>query len=243
MSDLYTELADLYDVVFEWNVEDEVAWLAERLGAGCRTVLEPGCGSGRMFAALERRGLVVTGIDASPAMVARARGRGTSATVVLADMIDFDIGVFDGAICPINTLGHLAHAELATHLRAMSRALVPGARYLVQLGVGAPVGEASRWEVERDGQHVRAHWTVESRDAVAGTESHRSRFEVLEGDRAGEAHEQVHEMSFWTTETWTAVVAESPFEWAAVYDGTSPGRPRVDFTATGGLLWHELARR
>jgi SAM-dependent methyltransferase len=242
VSDLYTTLADLYDTVFEWDIEEEADWLVARLGDGCRTVLEPGCGSGRMFAALERRGLAVTGIDLSPAMVARARARGTKASVVLADMTDFDVGVFDGAICPINTLGHLTHADLAAHLRAMARALAPGARYLVQLGIDAPLGEASRWEVEREGQHVRASWTVESRDVSAGTELHRSLFAVLAGPRVGEEHDQVHEMSFWTAETWGAAVAASPLEWVAVYDGTAPGRPRVDFAATGGLLWHELAR-
>jgi SAM-dependent methyltransferase len=242
VSDLYTTLADLYDTVFDWDIESEADWIVERLGVGCRTVLEPGCGSGRMFAALERRGLAVTGIDISPAMVARARARGTNATVVLADMTDFDLGVFDGAVCPINTLGHLSHSALVAHLDAMSRALAPGASYLVQLAVDAPVGEASRWEVERDGQHVRALWSVESRDTSAGVEWHRSLFEVLEGPRAGEVHEQVHPMSFWTPETWGAVVGASPLEWTAVYDGTSPARPRMDFTATGGLLWHELRR-
>ena len=242
MSDLYTTLADLYDTVFDWDIESEADWIAERLGAGCRTVLEPGCGSGRMFAALERRGLAVTGIDLSPAMVSRARARGTNATVVRADMTDFDLGVFDGAVCPINTLGHLSRSELVSHLDAMSRALAPGASYLVQLAIDAPVGEASRWEVERDGQHVRGLWSVESRDANAGVEWHRSLFEVLEGPRAGEVHEQVHAMSFWTAETWDAVVRASPLEWTAVYDGASPARPRVDFTATGGLLWHELLR-
>ena len=89
---------------------------------------------------------------------------------------------------------------------------------------------------------MRAQWSVESRDANTGVELHHSLFEVLEGPRAGEVHTQVHEMSFWTTKTWGAAVAASPFEWTAVYDGTSPGRPRLEFTATGGLLWHELVR-
>ena len=240
MSDLYTDLADLYDVVFDWEIEEEVDWLVERLGPGCRTVLEPGCGSGRMFGPLVRRGLVVTGLDLSPAMVARARARG-DATVVLADMRDFDLGVFDGAVCPINTLGHLSPADLAAHLVAMARALRPAGRYLVQLALGADVGGASRWEVERNGARVRAEWVVEERDLARGTEVHRSTFEVLSGPRAGEVHEQLHEMTFWTPETWAAAIAASPFEWAAVYEGV--GRSRVDFAATGGLLWHELARR
>lgn len=242
MTDFYTDLAELYDVVFEWDIESEADWLVERLGADCRTVLEPGCGAGRMFEPLVRRGLTITGIDNSPAMVELARARNTGATVVLADMTSFDLGVFDGAICPINTLGHLSHEGLAAHLEAVGRALEPGSRYLVQLAIGASLGDQSRWEVARDGWRVSAKWTVESRDADRGTELHRSIFEVIDGPRAGEVHEHEHAMSYWTSETWAAAVAASPFAWAAVYDGTAPGRPRTEFTASGGLLWHELVR-
>ena len=242
MSDFYVDLAELYDVVFEWDIESEADWLVERLGPECRTVLEPGCGPGRMFEPLVRRGLTVTGIDNSPAMVELALARETGATVVLADMTSFDLGTFDGAVCPINTLGHLSHGELAAHLETMGRAVKPGGRYLVQLALGASIGDASRWDAARDGLHVRATWTVESREAERGTEVHSSVFEVVGGPRAGEVHEHEHVMSYWTAETWGAAVAASPFTWAALYDGAAPGRPRVDATTTGGLLWHELVR-
>jgi SAM-dependent methyltransferase len=241
VSDLYTDLADVYDAVFEWDISDEAAWLAARLGPGCRRVLEPGCGAGRMFGPLAAHGLAVTGIDSSPQMVELARRRGNG-EAVLADMTDFDIGLFDGAVCPINTLGHLSPAELDAHLAAMSRALVPGARYLVQLAIGAEVGVESRWEVDRAGARIRASWLVESRDLERGTELHRSVFEMLEGLRAGERHEQLHEMTYWTSETWGAAVAASPLEWVASYDGAEAGRPQVGFDAVGGLLWHELLR-
>ena len=102
LSELYERYAELYDLAFDWDIEDEVEWLLERLGPECRSVLEPGCGSGRVLEALARRGLEVVGLDSSPAMVELARARGLE--VVLGDMTDFDLGrTFDGAVCPINT--------------------------------------------------------------------------------------------------------------------------------------------
>lgn len=46
---LYTDDAELYDIAFDWDVGGEVEWLLERLGPGCGSVFEPGCGSGRML--------------------------------------------------------------------------------------------------------------------------------------------------------------------------------------------------
>ncbi|HEV8248327.1 MAG TPA: hypothetical protein VGQ15_00005, partial [Gaiellaceae bacterium] len=59
---IYADEAELYDIAFGWDVSAEADWLVERLGPDCRTVLEPGCGTGRMLAALAERGLRVTGI-------------------------------------------------------------------------------------------------------------------------------------------------------------------------------------
>jgi len=221
----------------------------ERLGPECRSVLEPGCGSGRVLEPLARRGLEAVGIDRSPAMVELAQARlgvaGLAGEVLVADMTAFDLGrVFDGAVCPINTLAHLTRDELAAHLEAMGAALHPGARYLVQLGLFAGwEPHVSRWEAERDGTRLAATWTPESRDEERGRELHRSRIEVVAGVRVGEVHEEVHELTWWTPAGWGDAVAASPFEWAAVYDGNAPERPRVEVGAEGGLLWHELVRR
>jgi SAM-dependent methyltransferase len=246
VSALYHEHADLYDIAFDWDVSDEAAWLEERLGPGCREVLEPGCGSGRMLEALARRGLRVTGIDVSPRMLELARSRvaGLPAEAVEADMTDFDLGrTFDGAICPINTLRHLSRDGAHAHLRAMASALGTGARYLVQLGI-VPAGEAaaSRWEAGRGGMQLVVHWVPESRDAESGVELHRSTIEVTTGPRAGEVHEEIHAMTVWGHDDWRAAVESAGFEWAAVYDGAESGRPELGFDATGGLLWHELVR-
>ncbi len=138
MAELYSDHVELYDIAFDWDVGEEVDWLVDRLCAP--TVLEPGCGSGRMLEALAQRGIEVFGIDRSDAMVAFARRRlGRSDPVVVADMTDFDLGrKFAGAIGPINTLLHLRPEELTRHLESMGRHLELGGRYLVQVGLVKP---------------------------------------------------------------------------------------------------------
>ena len=248
-SELYTEHVDLYDLAFDWDVGEEVDWLVARLGPRCRSVLEPGCGSGRMVEELAGRGLDVFGIDISPAMVAAARRRldsaGAAATIVLADMCDFDLGRdFDGAVCPINTLGHLRPPDLVRHLACMGRHLAPGAAYLVQLPhygpEGGEVGHRNEWEESREGVEVRVTWTTEAFDLDRMVERQRSRIEVVSGPRAGEVIEEEHEMTFWTPDAWEAVLAPTPFVQTATYDGDLDDRPPVAPGTLGTLLWHEL---
>jgi SAM-dependent methyltransferase len=232
LSELYERYAELYDLAFDWDIEDEVEWLLERLGPECRSVLEPGCGSGRVLEALARRGLEVVGLDSSPAMVELARARGLE--VVLGDMTDFDLGrTFDGAVCPINTLAHLTPGGVARHLERMGRHLRPGGRYLVQLQLGAEL-RASRWEANG----LRVTWTTERVDVEAGRQYQRSRIEA----EAGEVVEELHELTLWTPAAWAAAVAASPFAATTVFDGAQDGRPSVEPGTEGPLLWHELTR-
>jgi cyclopropane fatty-acyl-phospholipid synthase-like methyltransferase len=244
---LYDHDAALYDLAFDWDVGEEARWLRERLGPGCRSVLEPGCGSGRILEALARLGLDVEGLDRSPAMVALARARlawaGLEGRVTLADMTEFDLGrELDGAVCPIGTLTHLTPPDLARHLEAMSRHLRPGARYLVQVALfdRSGAGPSETWESERDGAKVRVTWTVEEIDLASRVQRHRSRIEVVEGEAAGTVVEETHELTAWTPETWSAAIERSAFVWSASYDGGEGGRPPVARGAVGPLLWHEL---
>ena len=245
MTRLYEEDAELYDIAFDWDISAEADWLVERLQA--TTVLEPGCGSGRMLEALADRGCRVVGIDTSPQMVELARLRlGTRGEVFEADMTHFDLGrKFDGAVCPINTLLHLTPPELGRHLQRMARHLEPRARYLVQVGLvetGQEPFAGSHWESSRGETTVKVDWVDEELDAVQGVSRQRSRIEVLSGPRAGEVLEEIHAMTAWTPATWAEVIEASPFEQAATYDGGTKGQwPRVDVSATGGLLWHELS--
>jgi SAM-dependent methyltransferase len=242
MTSLYTDDAELYDIAFDWDVSDEADWLVERLGA--RSVLEPGCGSGRMLVALADRGLEVVGIDRSPQMVELARERlGGRGEVHEADMTDFDLGRrFDGAVCPINTLLHLTPEELARHLDCTARHT---SRYLLQVGLVDPTSSdafaGSHWEAERGATRLRIDWVDEELDVERGRSRQRSRIEVLAGPRAGEVLEESHDMTAWTPASWRAAVEASAFSEVATYDAGRKGEwPEVDRDATGPLLWHEL---
>jgi SAM-dependent methyltransferase len=241
---IYTDEAELYDIAFGWDLSAEADWLVERLGPECTSVLEPGCGSGRILEALAARGLEVAGLDSSEAMVGLAQARlGTSAEVVLADMRDFDLGRrFGGAVCLISTVGLLRPDGFSSHLKAVARHLRPGGRYLVQQGVFEPDADLwrSEWEAERNGLRLHVVWEAFEREPALLRERSRSRVEIVRGPRAGEIVEDVHRNTFWTTDAWRQAIAASPFTQVACYDGREDDRPAVDLDRGGGLLWHEL---
>jgi len=243
---LYSDDAELYDIAFDWDIEEEVDWLYEHLGRPA-SLLEPGCGSGRMLESFARRGVDAVGIDLSAPMLELARRRlGERAAVSLADMTDFDLGrTFEAAVSPINTLLHLTPEELAAHFGCMARHLEPGAAYLVQVGLIEPDSydpfAGSHWEASRGDMKLRADWSDEEIDFERSVSRQRSRIEVLAGPRAGEVIEEIHDMTLWTPETWASAISSSPFREVATYDAGKKGeRPLVDQSATGGLLWHQL---
>jgi SAM-dependent methyltransferase len=244
---LYTDDVELYDIAFTWDLEDEVSWLIERFGPSCRTVLEPGSGTGRMLEALAKRGLAACGLELSPSMIAftheRLSDAGVHAGVVQADMTNFHLDArFDAAVCPIGTLTHLTSAELASHLMLMAEHLESEARYLVQVGVfdTEDLPPANSWDAERGEIALRCTWEAVDRDMNAGREVHRSRLEVLSGPRRGEVIEELHEMTAWTSSAWRVAIEASPFAQITCYDGGDRSRPEIELEQGGGLLWHEL---
>jgi len=254
VSKLYTTEAALYDLAFDWDVDDEVDWLVERLGSDCSPVLEPACGSGRMLAAFARRGIQAVGLDVSSQMLAIAEERlrpfGGRAHVVRADVATFDLGAeFGGAMCPIGSLALLTdESDAVAHLARVAAHLRPGSRYFVQLELRLPDDPwrgvaASDWEAERDGVRVHARWDVQSIDLDACLETHRSRLEVFSGPEIGRVHQECHVVAAWTPGRWRTAVARTPFAYRAVWDGDQPGYPERAVGSTGRLLWHELVNR
>ncbi|MGW0803553.1 class I SAM-dependent methyltransferase [Nonomuraea sp. NPDC002799] len=99
-----------------------------------RRILDAGCGSGPLSAALRERGAVVTGVDASTGMLALARKRlGDDAdlhVVDLSDRLPFDDGAFDDVVASL-VLHYLE--DWGPTLAEMRRVLRPGGRLIVSV--------------------------------------------------------------------------------------------------------------
>lgn len=107
------EFARFYDQIMGDRSEDveRVAGYIRRFLPGARSLLELGCGTGALLAALSGD-LAVTGIDRSPDMLATAAASVPQATLVQADMTAFSLPErFDVAICMFDTLNHLQRFE------------------------------------------------------------------------------------------------------------------------------------
>ncbi|MEW2454216.1 class I SAM-dependent methyltransferase [Streptomyces albus] len=99
-----------------------------------RRVLDAGCGSGALFAALRDRGAEVTGLDASAGMLALARQRlGADAPLHVADLKDplpFADGAFDDVVASL-VLHYLE--DWGPTLAELRRVLAPGGRLIASV--------------------------------------------------------------------------------------------------------------
>jgi trans-aconitate 2-methyltransferase len=95
-------------------------------------VVDLGCGNGAAGPALATLGRAVTGIDASPAMLAEARESGVYAALQQMDIAEWEAGTPPPALIFCNAVLHWLpdHAQLIPRLAAM---LAPGGTLAVQV--------------------------------------------------------------------------------------------------------------
>lgn len=99
-----------------------------------RRVLDAGCGSGLLAAALRDQGALVSGFDLSPGMVSLARERlSDGADLRVADLgerLPYDDGAFDVVVCSL-ALHYLK--DWASPLTELRRVLQPGGRLIISV--------------------------------------------------------------------------------------------------------------
>ena len=126
----YDRVAGVYDLRYAYPPAQglrQALWLAQMFAPG--TVLDLGCGTGRILGPLGQAGFRPVGLDCSRAMLRRAH-RKTSARLVLADArrgLPFTDASLDLAISLHATLIHFTDPqELENLLGEVRRVLAPG---------------------------------------------------------------------------------------------------------------------
>lgn len=118
-------------------VHAAVDFLADLAGSG--RALGFAIGTGRLGIPLLRRGVAVSGIELSPAMLTRLRERASAADlpVVLGDMATTVIpGEFSLVFLPWNSISNLkTQPEQVQCFRNAARHLAPGGRFVIELWV------------------------------------------------------------------------------------------------------------
>ncbi|HEX5763857.1 MAG TPA: class I SAM-dependent methyltransferase [Solirubrobacterales bacterium] len=200
----YEAIAPVYDdFTAHHNYE---LWLGELLpqlrrhGLRGQRLLDVGCGTGKSFLPMLKRGWEVTACDISPSMLDLARAKaGEAARLTVADMRELPaFGEFDLVWALDDAVNYLLSVEeLGSALSGMRANLAPGGLLMFDLNTLRTYRTffAETQAVERDGR--RLVWRGQGLgDAEPGSLSE-ARFEVEagEGDEAGvetHVHRQRH---------------------------------------------------
>ncbi|MDE2149875.1 MAG: methyltransferase domain-containing protein [Gammaproteobacteria bacterium] len=113
-------------------------WLAPRAG---ERILDLGCGDGQLTLRIATAGSRVTGVDASPEMVAAARDKGLDARLMDGQSLAFE-AEFDAVFS--NAALHWMRENPDAVLRGVFKALKPGGRFVAEMGGDGNIAAVER---------------------------------------------------------------------------------------------------
>lgn len=137
---------DAYDRRFEQlaaagvDVHGEAAFVSSFSPS---SVLDAGCGTGRVAMELARRGVDVVGVDVDPVMLDVAKRKAPDVTWVEADLVTLELGRrFDLVVMAGNVLLFVVAGTEASVVERLSRHLAPGGRLVAGFSLDAGLGLA-----------------------------------------------------------------------------------------------------
>lgn len=212
----------LYEKIHREGTAEEVSLVLDLLhlhGNGGKRLLEPACGTGRLLAALARKGYTVGGYDLSePALeyakkrLARAGGR-----IWKGDMRSFQApGRWDAAFNLIGTIRHLmTDADVLSHLKRTAAALAPRGLYIVGL-------DLVDYALAEDDEET---WPGHVMMSLAPDRKRRRERIINFVEDGGKVFESSYDLRSYSLEQWRALLAKSPFEVAAEHFYPEPAVP------------------
>jgi SAM-dependent methyltransferase len=145
------------------------------LRAACTSlsVLDVGCGTGVLAAAMTEAGFTAVGVDVSPEMLQVARASFPKIEFICADMQDLHLGrKFCLAICAFDALNYLSTpASLHTAFRCIADHLEPGGHFLFDVNTAKLYERNGTGAIHRcvDGQDFDQIWTYDASEKTART--------------------------------------------------------------------------
>ncbi|MBU6329665.1 MAG: class I SAM-dependent methyltransferase [Acidobacteria bacterium] len=102
------------------------------MGYAPRTVLDAGCGTGRVAIELHRRGIRCEGTDLDADLLDRARAKAPEIPWHLADLAELDLGrTFDIVVAAGNVIGFVRPEDREAAVRCSAAHVAPGGRLIV----------------------------------------------------------------------------------------------------------------
>lgn len=142
---------------------------------GPRSVLDAGCGTGRVAIELAHRGLDVVGTDLDPDMIGLARAKAPELAWVHADLSELDLLTrFDAVVLAGNVIPYVASDRRQAAIAGCARHLAPSGRLIAgfQLQAGWPsVADYDRW-CDSAGLTLEARYATWDRDPFTDTGSY-----------------------------------------------------------------------
>lgn len=150
------------------NVHGEADFV-ESFGPG--SVLDAGCGTGRVAIELARRGIDVVGVDIDPRMLERARYKAPHLDWRLGDLATVDLGrTFEAIVMAGNVMIFLTPGTEGTVLRNMARHLEPGGVLIAGFQLAMGYLELDEYDrlAEAASLEISQRWSTWDRDRWNG---------------------------------------------------------------------------
>jgi SAM-dependent methyltransferase len=140
------------------------------MGLSPASVLDAGCGTGRVAIELDRRGVVVVGVDRDPSMLSTARARAPRLTWVESDLGELELGrTFDVVVMAGNVLLFTPPGTEAAAVAGCARHVGAGGALVTgfQVGPGYPLASYDK-HCAAAGLVLAGRWATWDRQAWAG---------------------------------------------------------------------------
>jgi SAM-dependent methyltransferase len=162
---------DAYDARFDHDEAHGEADLIASLGPA--SVLDAGCGTGRVAVELDRRGIEVVGVDLDPDLLDRARRRAPHVRWTCCDLASMDLGrTFDVVAMPGNVMVFCRRRDRGAVVAGCARHVAPGGALLTGFVLESLPGAVTLEEYDSAaaaaGLVLDSRWSTWERDPFDG---------------------------------------------------------------------------